>query len=106
METATCKHKAVYLGGTGHHIVGGIWVIQSIGGEDGNLPWGCKQWGMVWGCLRGVPWHLIGGEQSSWGGGKVGGDGRGNPLPKVQGGVVRVWRETPASPTPYWFGWG
>ena len=54
---------------------------------------------MVWGCLRGVNWHLIGGEQSSRGWGKVGGDGRGNPLPKgqggVDGGVVGVGRERP-----------
>ena len=90
MGDANCKHKAVYLGGTGHHIVGGIWVIQSIEGGDGNLPWGSKQWGMVWGCLRGVSQHLIGGEQSSRGGGEVGGDEEGNALPKGQVGVVGV----------------
>ena len=51
-------------------------------GGDGNLPWVSKQWGMLWGCLRGVSWNLIGGEQSSRGGGKVGGNEEGNPLPK------------------------
>ena len=54
---------------------------------------------MVWGCLRGVSWHLIGGEQSSRGGGESCGDERGNPLPKgqgrVDGGVVGVGRERP-----------
>ena len=51
---------------------------------------GSKQWGIVWGCLRGVSQHLIGGEQSSRGEGEVGGDEEGNPLPKGQGGVVGV----------------
>ena len=54
---------------------------------------------MVWGCLRGASQHLIGGEQSSRGQGESGGDGRGNPLPKgqggVDGGVVGVGRERP-----------
>ena len=49
--------------------------------------------------LRGASWCLIGGEQSSRGGDEVGGDGRGNPLPKgqgwVYGGVVGVGRERP-----------
>ena len=90
-----CKHKAVYLGGNRSSYCGGVWVIQSIGVGDGNLPWGSKQQGMVWGCLRGASWCLIGGEQASRGGGKVGGDEEGNPLPKDQGGVVGVWRERP-----------
>ena len=62
-----------------------MWAIQSIGGGDGNLPCGCRQHGMVLGCLRGVSQCLMGGEQSSRGGGEVGGDGgdeEGNPLPK------------------------
>ena len=54
---------------------------------------------MVQGCLRGASQHLICGEQSSRGGGELGGDGRGNPLPKgqgeVDGGVVGVGRERP-----------
>ena len=44
---------------------------------------------------RSLSVHLIGGEQSSRGGGKVGGDEEGNPLPKGQGGVVGVWKERP-----------
>ena len=64
-------------------------------GGDENLQWGSKQWGMVWGCLRGASQCLIGGEQASRGGGKVGGNEEGNPLPKGQGGVVGVWRERP-----------
>ena len=54
---------------------------------------------MVWGCLGGASQHLIGGKQSSRVGGEVGGDERGNPLPKgqggVDGGVVGVVRERP-----------
>ena len=68
-------------------------------GLGGNLPLSCRQWGMVQGCLRGAFQCLIGGEQSSRGGGEVGGDGRGNPVPKggggVDGGVVGVGRERP-----------
>ena len=49
-------------------------------------------------------WCLLGGEKSSRGGSKVGGDGRGNPLPKRQGGVdgdvVHMGREASAPPSP------
>ena len=59
---------------------------------------------MVWGCLRGASWHLIGEKQSSSGGGESHGDGRGNPLPKgrggVDGGVMGVGREASAPPSP------
>ena len=58
----------------------------------------------IGGYLRGThqghqTWCLLGGEQSSRGWGEVGGDGRGNPLPKgqgdVDGGVVGIGRERP-----------
>ena len=43
---------------------------------------GLKVAGMVQVYLRWASQHLIGGEQSSRGGGESGGDGRGNSLPK------------------------
>ena len=94
MEAATCKYKVLLLVGNRSYCGGHLGYTKDRGG-DGNLPWGCRQWGMVWGCLRGASWCIIGGEQSSRGGGEVGGDEEGNPLPKGQGGVVGVWRERP-----------
>ena len=40
-------------------IVKGIGVMEGISGGLGNLPWGFRHWGRVWGCLRGPSWHLL-----------------------------------------------
>ena len=40
MEAVMCRHKVLKLGERGCHTVGSIWIIESIGGGAGNLPWG------------------------------------------------------------------
>ena len=63
--------------------------MDGISGGLGNLPWGCRHWGWVWGHLKGPFWHLFVRGWSS----RVGGWGSKNsalPLLSDRGGVVGV----------------
>ena len=70
--------------------------------------WGCRQKGSVQGCLRGLPGTSQGEQSSSGGGGIIGGDGEGNPLPLPTdfGGVVgeAVRRKRPLPLPTDWVG--
>ena len=75
------KVQSIVTGGKQVIIVGrGIGVLEGISGGLGNLPWGCRHWGRVLGCLKGPTlWNLpihIGGISS-----RGGGDGGGRVLP-------------------------
>ena len=54
-------------------------------GQLGNLPWGLRHWGMVWGHLRGPPWCLLAKGWFSRGGGDGGARGLPLPLPSDRG---------------------
>ena len=60
-------------------------------GGAGKQPWGCKQWGIVCGCLRGASWHHLGGEQSSRGGGESGEGGEEILCPKIEVELMELW---------------
>ena len=85
----------------------GIGVIEGISGRLGNLPWGCRHQGRMWGYLKGPSLHLLTLTARQWSS-RGGGDGGARTLPQPSfqmgewwGGRLyrRILREAPIPPS-------